>query len=136
MNDVELLYQELLKAELGPPIPFARMKGVYEGPSAFDMQTRCILNDVGGTYELKISPLSHDMLILILVTIRDVISSRSDHSMCGYRKRVLIANELDSLGITYMCSWIVCHKDDTYTLDIRTIPSDIMMCIAKVLFVW
>jgi len=137
MDDIEMLYQEILQSTLGPPLPAARTKGIYEGAEAFQMQTRCISCDVSGTYELKMSALSHDMLVLILVTIRDIMSDKRRQFMdVGYRKRIVIANELDSLGITHMCSWVICHKDSTYTLDIRMIPSDDMRSIAKALFVW
>lgn len=149
MSYEDSLYNDLLAREIGDIASVTQevKQSIYEGEQAFALMMYCIKPDTppppsanihngdGSSYfyKIKIANLDHDMLMLILTSIRDIFPVESP-SVEGSRSR--LRQELQTLGISHMQRWITTHKDRSYTLEIRYLSSLKMRTLCKILFSW
>lgn len=144
LKEMETLYQEALKKELGELLepPKILRRAIYEGEIAFALQVHCIKpdsspcsihSDHSRYYKFVLTGLSHDMMVLILMNLKDIFPPTS---MNSDTRRSSIRKELESCGIGYMCNWITCCRNHTYTITIRHMNHDQCTQLSKVLFSW
>lgn len=82
-------------------------------------------------YRLKIGGLNHDTLMSILTSIGKFFPNTG-----GSNSRSRLRDELQTMNVSHMQQYIKSHKDNTYTLDIRHMPSPMMKRICRVMFSW
>lgn len=138
-SEIDDMYEQMLASEIGELATCTSkvISTVYEGDHAFALFCQCVKQThcYEGVYyyRLKIARLNHDMLMLILVSLRPLFPA-DNTTVIITRSR--LRQEMESLGIMHLARYVSCHKDDFYTLDIPNIPSTHMRKMCKILFAW
>jgi hypothetical protein len=147
-NEIENAYREALKMEIGNLNTNSIRSSIYRDEQAFALQVHCIRQDYPPPntvsneryYKIEIKGLSHGTLMLILTSLRDILTleycAQHMHILSYGTKKSIISKELSALGVSHMGKWITHSKDNTYTLTIRYITYKICSTISKILFQW
>lgn len=147
-DDIENAYREALNMEIGKIITNNPINTIYKDEQAFALQVHCVHQDYpppGNVtndkfYKIVIESLNHSTLMLILTSLRDILTleycTKNMHALSYGIKRNGLHKELQALSISYMGKWISCSKNNTYSLSIRYIPYKLCTKICRVLFSW
>lgn len=151
---IEELYMNALALELGTmntELKTDKIRStIYSGELAFSLHVKCIQLDIPPIgyipdrflkyYKFHMIDLEHDMLMLILVQLRDVLNMdeciKYMHPSNYGSKKSRISGELSSMNLSHMGKWIICSKNGKYSITISSIPYILSSRISKVLFSW